>query len=66
MKPQLAALLAASLSAFVEFGGFGDFPSGSRGSSRATGPGWSHAHAKRLARKARNVKRHRAASRGKA
>jgi hypothetical protein len=63
MKPQLAALLAASLSAF---GGFEGFPSGSRGSSRATGPGWTNAHAKRLARKARNVKRHRATSRGKA
>lgn len=30
------------------------------------GPGWTNAHAKRVARKARNVKRHRAASRSKA
>jgi hypothetical protein len=65
MNPRLAALLAASLGAF----GFpGNLPGGgSRSSSRVgTGPGWTNAHAKRVARKARNVKRHRATSKGKA
>jgi hypothetical protein len=33
-----------------------------RGGKRA-GPGWTNAHAKRVARKARNVKRHRVKSR---
>ena len=31
---------------------------------RRSGYGWTNAHAKRVARKARNVKRHRASSRG--
>ncbi|CAB5220890.1 hypothetical protein UFOVP241_46 [uncultured Caudovirales phage] len=35
-----------------------------RVSGRRAGPGWTNAHAKRVARKARNVKRHRAAGRG--
>lgn len=40
------------------------FGLGSRGSQRRSGPGWTNAHAKRMAVKARNVKRHRASSRG--
>ena len=36
-----------------------------RVSGRRAGPGWTNAHAKRVARKARNVKRHRASSRGR-
>ena len=32
---------------------------------RGRGPGWTHAHARRVARKARSVKRHRSASRRK-
>lgn len=35
---------------------------GSRGYQRARGPGWTNAHAKRVARKARSVKAHRARS----
>lgn len=31
--------------------------------ARRAGPGWTNAHAKRVARKARNVRRHRAANR---
>jgi hypothetical protein len=64
MKPYIAAMLAASLGSFA--GGGISCPTGSRGIDRATGPGWSNAHAKRVASKARNVKRHRAASKGKA
>lgn len=41
-------------------GGIGN----SRGSQRARGPGWTNAHAKRVARKARSVKAHRARGRG--
>lgn len=37
--------------------------SGSRGSERRSGPGWTNAHAKRVALKARNVRRHRASNR---
>jgi len=33
---------------------------------RKAGSGWSNANAKRFARKARNIKRHRASARGKA
>jgi hypothetical protein len=63
MKPHIAAMLAASLSAF---GGVMNFPTVSRGISRARGPGWTNAHARRVARKARNIKRHRATAKGKA
>lgn len=41
---------------------FGGFGSGSRGRNRARGPGWTNAHAKRVARKTRAVKAHRARS----
>lgn len=41
----------------------GNIPKGSRGHQRARGPGWTNMHAKRVARKARNVKAHRARSR---
>ena len=40
------------------------YGSGSRGSQRRAGPGWSNRHVKRMAVKARNVKRHRANNRG--
>lgn len=44
-------------------GMFGGYRSGSRGHQRRAGPGWSNRHVKRMAVKARNVKRHRARSR---
>ena len=34
-----------------------------RGDTRRSGPGWSNKHVQRMATKARNVKRHRAANR---
>lgn len=40
------------------------FARGSLGKERRSGPGWSQAQVQRRARKARNVKRHRAACRG--
>ena len=39
------------------------FPSGSRGHQRRRGPGWTQAQVQRRARKAKNVRRHRAACR---
>lgn len=42
--------------ALLGTGNFGN----SRGRRRRRGPGWTQAHVQRLARKARNVKRHRA------
>ena len=41
------------------------FPSGSRGRQRRSGPGWTQAQVQRRARKARNVRRHRAHCKGK-
>ena len=64
MKSHIAALLAASLGSLATVGF--NLPTGSRGTRRAAGPGWSNAHAQRVARKTRNVKRHRATSKGKA
>jgi hypothetical protein len=49
--PSLASLFRAGIG------------SGSRGSERRRGPGWTNAHAKRVSVKARNVRRHRAANR---
>jgi hypothetical protein len=42
---------------------FGGYGFGSRGSARRRGPGWTQAHVKRMARKARNVARNRKAHR---
>lgn len=39
------------------------YGSGSRGSERRRGPGWTHAHVQRMARKKRNQARHRKACR---
>ncbi len=58
-KPVRASTSFASVMHRV-MGGYG---SGSRGWQRARGPGWTNAHARRVARKARSVRAHRARSR---
>lgn len=56
----MAALAAAGTGLDIGFRG----GSGSRGRERRSGPGWSNRHVKRMAVKARNVKRHRANVKG--
>ena len=62
-KPRLGQVPRVPGNPMTEFLGNG-FPSGSRGRQRRSGPGWTQAQVQRRARKARNVRRHRAHCKG--
>ena len=65
-RASLLAMAALAGTGSMAIASIGYSPGNVPGSQRRSGPGWTNAHAKRIARKARNVKRHRATSRGKA